>query len=231
MAFINLCRWSAVSAGKGNFVVGAAASGCLLPSAMGVVDGKVYYYVAKLGRQWEYGSGVYTVSTTTLARTTISSYSVNNGDTSPVNFATAPVVDVFPSPSSSLEQGQFATGTVLAFRNSTAPTGWTRDATFTDAAIRIIGSGSPSNGGSLAISSATTGGHALIASELAPHTHPITTNDGTTSPTGGGVVGGTGFSQSPPTFDTGNASGTLLGNAHTHPLALKYVDFIIASKN
>lgn len=95
--------FNATSAGTGNFVVASAFSGGHTPEQANVTDGKTYTYYAQSadGSQWESGSGAYSISTHTLARTTIGGNS--NGDTNPVNFTAAPIVYVFSSSSSTLE--------------------------------------------------------------------------------------------------------------------------------
>lgn len=101
------CEFNATLPGIVDFVVASATAGHATPEQSGVTTGKVYAYYAQsfdsLGVQtgWESGSGIYTISTHTLKRTTIIANS--NGDTNPVNFPLAPIVDVYASPSSSLE--------------------------------------------------------------------------------------------------------------------------------
>lgn len=103
--FNNLFRFTAASAGTGNFVVSAAVAGFLTPELGNAIDGKVYYYFAHAtdgSGQWEWGSGVYSRSSHSQSRTTITSTSAKT--TSAVNFANAPIVDVFPSSPPLLEQ-------------------------------------------------------------------------------------------------------------------------------
>jgi hypothetical protein len=89
---LNRCIWRPVSAGLVDFVVSAAAQNgytpaqCLDPP---VSDGATYHYVATQGMDHEEGDGVYTVSTTTLARVTIRNSS--NGGAA-VDFASPPTV-------------------------------------------------------------------------------------------------------------------------------------------
>lgn len=104
MILLNLIRFQALSGGTLDFGVGAADAGCVVPEAAYVTDGKVYTYVARSadGKQFEYGAGAYSLSTHVLARTTIYSTS-NNNNTSKVDFALPPFVDVHPSPKPVLE--------------------------------------------------------------------------------------------------------------------------------
>jgi hypothetical protein len=84
----------ASSSGTGNFVVSSAITGYQTPAAAGAVNGTTYYYRAQSNdlTQWEIGFGTYTVSSTTLARTTILFNS--SGGTSAINFSAAPNVGI-----------------------------------------------------------------------------------------------------------------------------------------
>lgn len=72
-SFADVVRFRAVSTGTGNFVVSSAIAGYQTPASAQMVDGQVYKYRAESDNlaQWECGYGVYTVSSTTLARTKI----------------------------------------------------------------------------------------------------------------------------------------------------------------
>lgn len=231
MQFINLCRFNAVSAGLGDFIVASAASGCNTPENASVADGKVYYYFARASDgsgQWEYGSGAYLIATHKLVRTAITSTSDNSAK---VNFAAAPIVDVFPSPSSSLEPSQiFPAGTPMLFQQTAAPVGWTKQTTHNDKALRIV-SGTASSGGSNSFSSVmaqtTVGNHTDSTTEMPSHGHgynvplysfPVAIGCGASAD-----VSTTGA-------NTGSAGS---GGAHNHPIlmSIQYVDFIIATKN
>jgi len=91
-SFVDVCRFRPVSTGTGDFVVSAAVTGYQMPAAAGAVDGKVYRYRAETTdlSSWEVGYGIYTVSTTTLARTTILYNSL--GTTAKINFLSRPNV-------------------------------------------------------------------------------------------------------------------------------------------
>lgn len=90
--FLDRCIFTAVSNGTGDFVVSAAVTGFQTPAAAGAADGQTYSYAAQSAdlTQWEYGVGTYTVSTTTLARTTVTGNSA--GGTSKINFINPPQV-------------------------------------------------------------------------------------------------------------------------------------------
>jgi hypothetical protein len=92
MALADVVRFTAVSSGTGDFVVSAAVTGYQTPASANAVDGKTYRYRAESAdlSQWEVGYGVYTVSSTTIARTTVLFNS--SGTTSKINFTVAPQV-------------------------------------------------------------------------------------------------------------------------------------------
>jgi hypothetical protein len=140
----------------------------------------------------------------------------------------------------------FPSGTRMPFNQTAAPAGWTKDTTaaLNDTAMRIV-TGAVGSGGSVAFSSAAytstlaVGAHVLTVAEMPSHTHnqagyvgyitSVSTYAGGNAPRGSNVF---------PVVDTFiQASGG--DGGHTHPLtgsgnitlALKYNDFIIASKN
>ena len=127
--------------------------------------------------------------------------------------------------------GGFPSGTRVAFNQTAAPTGWTKDTTagLDDSVMRIV-VGAVGSGGSQAFTTwnglTATGAHTLITSEMPAHTHSVvTTVAGGAGFFGGNVTGGASNS---------NTSTSTGGNgSHTHPLTngIKYNDFIIASKN
>lgn len=121
----------------------------------------------------------------------------------------------------------FASGTVMLFQQTAAPTGWTKSTTHDDKALRVV-SGTVGSGGATAFtsvfgSSKTTGAHTLTIDEIPSHTHSGETlngNAGSQGPGAGSVDYGT----------MGSAGG---GGSHDHTLSLdlKYVDCIIATKD
>lgn len=184
----------------------------------------------------------------------------------------------------------FPTGTRMAFQQTAAPTGWTKDvtATYDNSALRIV-TGAAATGGAVAFTTAlaaglSSGSYTLTTSDIPSHTHTGTTGtesvghthtaSGTTTgqsaththqayygAAGGGTVLGTSNVADTNTggYATGNASGdhshdynlttagvsashthsfttggTGGGGGHAHTLpsfAVKYTDFIIATKN
>lgn len=125
----------------------------------------------------------------------------------------------------------FAAGTRLAFQQTSAPTGWTKDTTaaLDDSIMRIV-TGSVSSGGSTAFSTfngqTATGATTLSTSEIPSHTHPNGGNSNSTSLATGGVAN----TRATYATTTGATGG---GGSHTHSIttAIKYYDFIIASKD
>ena len=144
--------------------------------------------------------------------------------------------------------GGFATGTLMLFAQTAAPTGWTKSTTHNDKALRVV-SGTAASGGTSAFTTVftnqtptiTTSGLSAAATtlstaQIASHTHTVNTrNVGCGSPGANFQV-----SQSDAAPLTSNATGG--GGSHTHSisgsatssaitLAVQYVDVIIASKN
>lgn len=115
----------------------------------------------------------------------------------------------------------FDLGTKLVFPQPSAPLGWTQITAHNDKALRVVSGVGGGSGGSLALSSATTGNHTLLEGEIPGHTHEVdmwATGSGGAQP----LAGNTG--------DGGDATSKSTGGdgAHNHPLALAYVDVIIA---
>jgi hypothetical protein len=143
----------------------------------------------------------------------------------------------------------FPSGTKMLFQQTAAPTGWTKDTTHNDKALRIT-NGTVGTGGSVAFETAfasqtpagsvsvTVAGHTLTISEIPSHSHDIPSQplSGSTNgvATRGDTVGNSGI------LDTGSVGG---GNSHTHAgstatftgtaidLDVSYVDVIIAAKD
>lgn len=132
-------------------------------------------------------------------------------------------------------------GTKMLFAQAAAPTGWTKDTTHNNKALRVVSGSGGGSGGSVDFSVAfasqavlgTVGGHALTTAEMPAHTHAYTAGGSATiSLSAGGVP----VNQSSPTGSTTGSTGN--GDPHTHSftgtainLAVKYVDVIIAAKD
>ncbi len=135
----------------------------------------------------------------------------------------------------------FPAGTRLLFQQSTAPTGWTKDTTVNDKALRVV-SGAVGSGGVTGFSSifsrTMVDSTTLVASQMPGHAHEVIDSVGTyvrrAGNAGGGIQvirttdNGTGATNS-----TQLVTGTQGGNgSHTHgpDLRLAYIDVIIATK-
>lgn len=127
----------------------------------------------------------------------------------------------------------FAAGTLMLFQQTAAPTGWTKETTHNNKALRIV-SGTAGSAGATAFttvfgSGKVTGNHTLTTSEMPSHDHtqrhfsggsggPSSAGDANSSPTTSGE----------PTTATRGGGGS---HNHTLSLDLQYVDVIIASKD
>ena len=148
----------------------------------------------------------------------------------------------------------FSQGTDAIFFQSSAPSGWTKNTSHNNKALRVVSGTGGGSGGSNSFTSAfpsskpisgnfpisgTVGNHTLTSNQLPSHTHA---NGGavTLSPGGGDVKSGGGWSRSTP--GTGNNSTN--ASAHSHPfssgsasfsaninLAVQYIDVIVCSFN
>ena len=144
----------------------------------------------------------------------------------------------------------FPSGTKMLFQQTAAPTGWTKDTTHNDKALRIT-NGTVGTGGSVAFETAfasqTPAGtvtvavepHQLIVSEMPAHTHTLLNNVHVSAPfpdqldSGDSNIG----ASSQETESTGgsqphghpNSTGTFSGTAMN--LDVQYVDIIIATKD
>ena len=130
-----------------------------------------------------------------------------------------------------------ASGTVMIFQQTVVPVGWTRISVFDGTMLRVVGSATPSNGGTNdMVNSLVNGnfldGHALTVAEIPAHSHSSTfsvTASGSTVTFGGISYGDGGTPSVTYTTDNGGAGGA----AHSHALqfALKYVDTLNCFKN
>ena len=137
------------------------------------------------------------------------------------------------------ETVEIASGTVMLFMQTAAPTGWTKSTTHNNKAIRIV-SGTASSGGSTAFTSVftsrtpsgTVGSTTLAIGDIPSHDHPTTF--------GGGDVTSVSTSGSQVAADstTGSTNNTGGGTGHTHSFTgssmdftVQYVDVIAATKD
>ena len=131
-------------------------------------------------------------------------------------------------------------GTVMAFFQAAAPTGWTQVTTHNNKALRIVSGAGGGSGGSVSFTSAfasqavsgTNSATTLNSTQIPSHTHS-TTFYGTT---GGGIAPSSGGSPSGGTaIASDNGTGGGLSHGHTFTgtainLAVQYIDMILASK-
>ena len=141
--------------------------------------------------------------------------------------------------------GGFASGTVMLFAQTSAPTGWTKLTNLDNYALRVV-SGTASTGGSVAFTTAfasqavsgtvgTSGATTLSTAQIASHSH--STGIGSSSASCGSTPYAVNNSSNG-NLSTSSAGG---GGSHTHTggtftgtainLAVQYVDVIRASKD
>ena len=123
-------------------------------------------------------------------------------------------------------------GTRMAFQQTAAPTGWTKDTTsaINDSAIRLT-TGTASTGGDVAFETAfadqNTSATTLSIAQIPSHTHTFS---------GYQVLGGGGLPQnsaSATSLSSNTTGATGGGGSHVHSVDLnvKFYDFIIAEKD
>ena len=136
-----------------------------------------------------------------------------------------------------------AAGSLMFFQSTTAPTGWTKQTTHNDKALRVV-TGTATPGGSSSFSTifasrtatGTVGDTTLSTPQIPSHTHTI--GNFTQSGSFSGFAEGAPFT-APTLHPGGGQSGpTGGGGSHTHPFTgdslsfqVLYVDLIICSKN
>jgi hypothetical protein len=130
----------------------------------------------------------------------------------------------------------FPSGTKMLFRQSTAPTGWTKDTAHNDKALRVV-SGSAGSGGNIEFSqmfnakaisgsvstsiSGSVAGHALSISQIPSHNHnfsgsvSIAGGHNSTDANAAGVVGVLSYGSNKFSF-SGQTSNRGIGAAHSH---------------
>jgi hypothetical protein len=180
--------------------------------------------------------------------------------TSPITQVIAPGQGTVTSTAFASGASEFASGTILLFQQTSAPTGWTKSTTHNNKALRVV-SGSASSGGTVAFTTAfasqavagsvgTSGATTLSTSQIPSHGHVIKANsfagDLEIVMSNGGSDGAK-YSVT----DSGNdaplpngvfrATETGGGGSHDHSggtftgtainLAVQYVDVILAAKD
>lgn len=138
----------------------------------------------------------------------------------------------------------FAAGTLMLFQQTAAPTGWTKQTTHNDKALRVV-TGSAGSGGSSAFSTAmatpalsgSTGAHTLSSAEIPSHQHALTNS----APGSTTMAQASANNRTTTRRDyTSEANGSLPhggGGSHSHSMSgtatinVNYVDVIIAAKD
>lgn len=128
----------------------------------------------------------------------------------------------------------FASGTLMLFQQTSAPTGWTKQTTHDNKALRVV-SGTAGSGGSVAFTTAfasglSAGATTLTTAQMPSHNHTMPVY--TTQNEGGPMrIYGTVLANFVSDFSTSSQGS---GSSHNHSLpsfAVQYVDLIIAAKN
>ena len=240
--FLDGVYFLATSAGTVDFIPASAIQGYRTPANGGAANTITYGYRAESAslNEWEIGVGTYSTTGPTLARTTVIANHL--GTTAKVNFTAAPNVGVV-----ALSQDiMFPAGTLMLFQQTSAPTGWTKETTHNDKALRVV-SGTASSGGTNAFSTVmaqTTVGSTTLSISQIPAIDPTiagaSTNAGSYSSAGGGTfvsrtlrgtnLNGDTFSAGSTSFGWTTPGG---GGSHNHSITMdmKYVDVIIATKD
>lgn len=116
-------KFTATSTGTVDFVYASAVTGYVGPAASSpaMIDGKTYRYRAENAAlsEWEFGSGIYTAASQTIARTNI----VLSSTGSKVSFTSAPVVGVVPFPQDLTPVNGYLFGLTLSAAGATATFG------------------------------------------------------------------------------------------------------------
>jgi hypothetical protein len=180
--------------------------------------------------------------------TNLSATNLTSGTIPDARFpATLPALD--GSNLTNLPASGLPSGTKALFVQTAAPTGWTKDTTHNNKALRIV-SGSVGTGGSSSFTSAfgtpslsisisgSTGSTTISTSTMPSHNHGITSVN---SNQAGSYYVGHGYGYSFSSQGTQNTNSTGGGGSHNHSLSasasgtaainVQYVDVIIATKD
>lgn len=143
--------------------------------------------------------------------------------------------------------GGFPATTAMVFKQTAAPTGWTKVLTNNDSALRVV-TGAAGTGGSVAFTTAfaskavtgtnaASGAYTLATADIPAHTHSWVYPNRTLGTPGGAGPSVSGYGNA--TYNT--SGGTPGGGSHSHPaaaftgtainLAVTYVDVIVATKD
>ena len=128
----------------------------------------------------------------------------------------------------------FPSGTAMLFQQTSAPTGWTKQTTHNDKALRVV-SGSASSGGTNAFSTVmaqtVVGNTTLSTTNIPAHNHIPKGRFGSGSQQD--VTIGLSLAAASPANGTQNTTDTGGGGSHNHTITMdmQYVDIIIATKD
>jgi hypothetical protein len=144
-------------------------------------------------------------------------------------------VTKLPSWATPAAAGGFASGTVMLFFQTAAPTGWTKQTTHNDKALRVVSGDGGGNGGSSAFSTVfgktATDAHTLDTTQIPAHTHTLSFDrDVTPENDGASIIESTGEGASSATATTNSTGG---GGSHTHNIDIRvhYIDVIACAKD
>lgn len=129
---------------------------------------------------------------------------------------------------------EFASGTIMIFRQSAAPAGWTKDVSLDNYGLRVVSGDVTTVAGnafSSVFSQTVVGNTTLSTAQMPAHTHSfLQANVGPNGATGGGNGNSLTLANPLVSSNTGSTGG---GGSHTHSinLSLAYTDVIIAQKD
>jgi hypothetical protein len=182
------------------------------------------------------GQTVFNVGDVLFANTTSTLQKLSAGAVSYVLTSNGPGA----APSWQQAGGGLVAGTRLAFQQTTAPLGWTKEtnSAFNDCAMRIVtgtvGSGGVDGFTTVFGSGKATASHALTISQMPSHGHAYTTYSGvggSTPKTIGNYLLSTTINPNVSGSNSAVMEGGGLGHTHNLTLDIKYRDFIIATKD
>lgn len=137
--------------------------------------------------------------------------------------------------STTLAASGFDAGTLMLFQQTTAPTGWTKQTTHNDKALRVV-SGTAGTGGSSAFSTAlatpalsgSTGSTTLSTAQIPAHSHTVAYSNQSNGNTLNRGLDNDGLRSTSNTGGGGSHNHTMSGTA---TINVSYVDLIIAAKD
>lgn len=144
--------------------------------------------------------------------------------------------------SASASAAKIPVGTMLTFPQAAAPTGWTKDTTHNNKALRIVSGTGGASGGTVDFTTAfmsksvsgVVGNTTLATSQIPNHNHPGGEYTGSNSLNPGASI----FAVRQVVEGQSNTGGAGGGGAHNHSftgtaidLAVKYVDAILATRD